>query len=273
MNSKCSNLWLLKRSDKVKNAKCLQGYLGQRTFIAIKQGFSLRSKRQTGYVAIPGSTPGLVFDECPSKCHLDERLPNCRFDECSSRTSCPQGRNLYDNQARFLPSVETTRCMCCRSRKYTGTGVRRSPINMSSRRAPSKLSFRQAPSKLSSRRAPFEERSFTTARQGFSLRSKRQTVCVVVPGSTPGQVFDERSSRRNLHHNQARFFALLETTSSINCHCRKYTGTGVRRVLSEEKPSPQPGKVSPFGRNDKTKRKRQIEMTGSKSARYNLRFF
>ena len=32
---------------------------------------------------------------------------------------------------------------------------------------------------------------FTTFKKGFSLRSKRQIVCYVIPGSTPGQVFDE----------------------------------------------------------------------------------
>jgi hypothetical protein len=47
----------------VKNAKCLQGYLGQRTFIAINQGFSLRSKRQAALIVVPGSTPGQMFGE------------------------------------------------------------------------------------------------------------------------------------------------------------------------------------------------------------------
>ncbi len=41
------------------------------------------------------------------------------------------------------------------------------------------------------------------------------------------------------------------STSALSlCRSRKKTGTGVRRALSEEKPSHQSSKVSPSGRND-----------------------
>ena len=59
------------------------------------------------------------------------------------------------------------------------------------------------------------EETFTSNMQGFSLRSKRKIVCVVIsviPGRTPGQVPDERPPRRDLHTHQARFLPTVETT-------------------------------------------------------------
>ncbi len=57
---------------------------------------------------------------------------------------------------------------------------------------------------------------FTTIKQGFSL-----DLCCHL---------DECSPRRDLHHFQERFLPLVETTNHVNCHSRKYAGTGVRRV-------------------------------------------
>ena len=118
--------------------------------------------------------------------------------------------------------------MLCHSRKYAGTGARRVPFEERSSPPSSKvspygrndilccLSFPEVRRDRCSTSA-FRGEIFTTIKQGFSLRSKRQIVCYVIPGSTPGQVFDERLSRRDLHRRQTRFLPTVETTNSKIC--------------------------------------------------------
>jgi len=60
-------------------------------------------------------------------------------------------------------------------------------------------------------------------------------------------------------------FRASSAGKSVNCHSRKYAGTGARRAPFEERYSPPSSKVSPYGRNDKLLRKPVVVETTPQS--------
>ena len=104
-----------------------RAHFEERSCIAVKQGFSLRSKRQIAPLSSQQAPSCLVISTSVLRGHRARRveifphhqarfLPpvettnsvSCHLDERPPRTSCPQGRNLPHHQARFLPPIETT---------------------------------------------------------------------------------------------------------------------------------------------------------------------
>jgi hypothetical protein len=181
--------------------------------------------------------------------------------------------------------ISTSAFLHCHSRKYTGTGARRV------------LSFFViSTSALRGHRARRVE-IFPAIKQGFSLRSKRQTVCVVIPGMARDRC--STSAHQNVvstsalrGHRARRVETFTTIKQGFSLRSKRQTGRGRNDKQGELSPGQVPGKrpskchlderlprrdlsppaskVSPFGRNDK---EGEVETTNRKSARYNLQFF